>query len=241
MIPFLYNARWRAVANAIASKDQPENASAIESLRCRLIASDKPIQVIDYGAGSRDEDRPPDQARLGVTKQTTVGSVARASRDPASAALLYRLVRDTKAVSCVELGTCVGISAAYIAAALQGEGKLVTLEGAPAVAAVAAANIESLGISHRVRVVTGAFHQTLCAVLKSSAPIDFFFNDGHHSEEAVIAYFNQALPNLSTEAVVVIDDIWWSPGMTRAWKWIRKHSRSRKSVAVGSLGIVLLR
>ncbi len=89
-------------------------------------------------------------------------------------------------------------------------------------------------------VITGPFHETLKAVLESSKPIDFFFNDGHHDHDAVLAYFNEALPNLSNEAVIVFDDISWSPGMRKAWIEIEADERVTASIDLQTMGIALV-
>ena len=62
----------------------------------------------------------------------------------------------------LEMGTCVGISAAYQAAALNdnGAGRLVTLEGYAELAAEAQELWSNLGLSN-VEVIVGRFAQTL--------------------------------------------------------------------------------
>lgn len=196
---------------------------------------------MDYGAGDRHTDRTSDEMQNGVRSTTTVGKVAKASKSPFWAKVLFELVRKLRPISCVELGTCVGISSSYQAVALElnGKGQIVTLEGSPDVADIARETVSTLKLSG-VDVVTGPFHNTLSATLETSKPIDFFFNDGHHDEHAVMRYFHQALPNLSPEAVVVIDDISWSEGMKRAWNEVANHDRVIASVDLEQVGIALL-
>ena len=119
-----------------------------------------------------------------------------------------------KPKSLLELGTCVGISAAYQGSACQinQSGALMTIEGSPALANIAKQTLQSLEIFN-TEVVIGPFHSTLETVLKSLAPVDFFFNDGHHDGDAVIEYWRLTLPYFADEAVVIFDDISWSPGM----------------------------
>ena len=76
--------------------------------------------------------------------------------------------------------------------------------------------------------------------MQNAQPIDFFFNDGHHEHDAVLEYFEQAKPYLSTDAVVVFDDIDWSDGMQAAWNTIRKDDRVMASVDLGAIGVVVL-
>jgi hypothetical protein len=121
----------------------------------------------------------------------------------------------------------------------QWKGAIVTLEGSPEIANLAEETFESLGIRNAT-VVTGPFHQTLAGALESSNPIDFFFNDGHHDHDAVIQYFNAAMPFLSDGAVVVVDDISWSSGMRKAWVEIEDDERVSASIDLRSIGIALV-
>jgi predicted O-methyltransferase YrrM len=99
---------------------------------------------------------------------------------------------------------------------------------------------DSLGLNN-ASVVTGPFHQTFEGVLNTSKPIDFFFNDGHHDQHAVIRYFEEAMPYLSDGAVIVFDDITWSKGMKAAWSAIESDSRVSASIDLGIMGIALVK
>ena len=164
-----------------------------------------------------------------------------ASKPTFWAIFLFKLIRKLEPSSCVELGSCVGISASYQATALSinGKGSLITLEGSTEIAKIAKDTLESLNLQN-TSVVTGPFHETLKGVLESSKPIDFFFNDGHPDHDAVIQYFNEALPNLSDEAVFVVDDISWSPGMRKAWTEIEDDKRVTASIDLKTIGIALI-
>jgi predicted O-methyltransferase YrrM len=141
----------------------------------------------------------------------------------------------------VELGACVGISAAYLAAALglNGKGALTTLEGSPEISRLAEETLKSIGMTNTT-VVTGPFHETLRGVLESSKPVDFLFNDGHHDHDAVIQYYDWALPHLADGAVIVFDDISWSPGMRKAWNEIEDHGRVAASIDLYTIGIAII-
>ena len=77
-------------------------------------------------------------------------------------------------------------------------------------------------------------------VLGEHAPIDFFFNDGHHDHDAVLEYFEKSLPFLASDAVMVFDDISWSDGMRQAWKEIVADPRIRFSLDLRSIGVVVI-
>lgn len=213
----------------------------IEQRRSILLGSDKKITVIDYGAGNSTSSRSKEGMRNGVRETAMVANVCLSSKSAFWATFLFKLIRKLEPSSCVELGTSLGISAAYQASALKmnNKGNLITLEGSPEIAKIANETIASLNL-RRASVVIGPFHDTLKGVLESSQPIDFFFNDGHHDHDAVKQYFNDSLPFLAPEAVIVFDDIAWSPGMKKAWLEIEADARVAASIDLQTIGIALV-
>jgi predicted O-methyltransferase YrrM len=169
----------------------------------------------------------------------SIGRVAQAdSRGHRSLLMLFRLVREFRPLHCLELGTCIGLSAAYTASALDlnGKGELVTMEYSPARVALARRNLEELGLRN-VRVEEGRFADILTPYLATAPAIDFAFIDGHHDEQATLQYLELLLPHLAADAVLVFDDISWSAGMARAWQRIQAHSRLGISIDLYAVGI----
>jgi predicted O-methyltransferase YrrM len=152
------------------------------------------------------------------------------------------LIKNLKPECILELGTCVGISTSYQALAMKGnqKGVIYTLEGAPEIAKVAVETVTILGLAELTEIIVGPFHTTLPILLEKIKPIDIFFNDGHHSYDAVLQYFEQVYPYLADQAVMIIDDISWSDGMQKAWQELVSDSRITVSVNLCSLGIVLI-
>lgn len=210
----------------------------IENVRVRLLESEAEISLTDYGAGSADGNLSVAEMEAGVAVQRRVKDCCRASKSPKWAFLLFRLVRALHPEHCIELGACVGISAAYQAAALEinGRGTLTTLEGASSLAAVAEATIREVG-SSRCEVIVGRFQNTLSTVLARNAPVDYAFIDGHHDESATLGYFLQMRPHCADGALIVFDDIAWSEGMRRAWSEIQRDAHVRVAVDLGSIGL----
>jgi predicted O-methyltransferase YrrM len=217
--------------------------SKIESVRNETNSSIQVVEVPDYGAGGSEDTRSEDEMRRGIVCTQVVGEACRNySKEPLWAEMLFHIIRQLKPVSCIEMGACLGISGGYQAAALElnGAGQLVTLEGAPSFAQIAGNNLKKLGLGHRARVVVGRFHDTLDGVLAETKPVDCCFIDGHHDEAATIEYFDRVLPYLAPRAVLLFDDIRWSPGMLRAWTKIYSDSRVQASFDLGKIGICLL-
>jgi predicted O-methyltransferase YrrM len=227
--------------NFANSDEERRWISLIEQRRSALLRSESKIPVIDYGAGKAESPRTKEEMDRGVNLSARVCDIARASKPQFLATLLFNVIRKMKPSSCVELGSCVGISAAYQAAALRinGSGRLVTLEGSPAIADLAQDTFDLLGLEN-VREVRGPFQEKMAGVLTESQPIDYFFNDGHHDRDAVLRYFDHATPFLSSNAIVIFDDISWSPGMREAWNSIEADKRVAVSVDLTSMGIALI-
>ncbi len=228
--------------NQRTSPQEEAYIERIESLRKKLSDSNEQISVVDYGGVPAEGAAPLAAAARGITFQRTVGQTCKAGSMPAMwGLLLFKLIREFKAVSGLELGTSLGISAAYQTSAMEinGSGKFVTLEGSPALADLARANLQTLGLQ-RATVITGPFQDTLAGALKESAPIDYAFIDGHHLEQATLKYFDQLFPFLADNSVVVFDDVSWSPGMRRAWKKILADPRVQISADFSKLGICVM-
>lgn len=224
------------------AEDEKQSIHNIEKRRQALLESNSTIDIIDYGAGSSLSKRTQKEMHNGVKSTRMVSTVAGASKPPFWAALLYKLIRHTKPISCVELGSCVGISAAYQAEALKANGsggKLTTLEGSESIAAIAKKTFDTLKLNN-VHIEVGPFHETLNDVMADAEPIDFFFNDGHHDHDAVLRYFNDALPFIAENAVIVFDDISWSTGMRKAWKEIEQHERVSATIDLYVIGIAVI-
>jgi len=208
----------------------------IEALREALLRSDAEVSFRDYGVATRLQARRWDGSFREVTR--AVRAVCRSSVPPHQGRVLFHLIRAFRPRRCLELGTCLGISAAYQAAALtiNGAGRLVTLEGGAALARLAEAHFERLGLPG-VEVVTGRFADTLPAVLPALGPIDFAFIDGHHDPAAMQAYYGLLVPHLADGAVLVFDDIFWSSGMRHAWRALTADRRMGTAVDLLTFGI----
>lgn len=252
-------ARWRLTGAAHASAEPIRRAlgaagrgalspggedwmEAIEALRQRLQATEDELSVIDYGAGSSTATLSEEEMAEGRRVRLTVAEACAASKPRRWALLLFHLIRELRPEVCIEMGTAVGISAAYQATALRmnGRGRLITLEGARPLAELAARNMTALGLDN-VRVVQGRFQDTLEEALRNNAPADYVFVDGHHDEEATLRYFARARPHLSPGALLVFDDIRWSPGMARAWSAIRRSPHTELAVDLGAMGLCVVR
>ena len=225
---------------------KPPSSTAIRNIEARraaLLDDRSKVDVIDYGAGASTDNPSADTQRKGRLLTKTVADFARASKPQVWGRFLHHLVTSVRPRSVLELGTCVGISGSYIATALDktGGGRLVTLEGAPELARIAAETFRTLGLDRSASVVTGPFHETLEDVLKTRGPFDLVFVDGHHDGPATIAYFERIRPHVPANGVIVFDDIRWSDGMREAWRTITASPAVASFTDLGAIGVVTMK
>lgn len=233
----------QAVLDDDVSAEERVWIGRIERRRAEMNASTVSISNIDYGAHAPGDALSADEMARRHVGTRTLGEMCLISSVPYHRALLlYKLVRTLQPSTCLELGTCVGISAAYQAVALElnQRGRLITLEGAAPLAHTAHQTLDCLGLTQRVTVKVGRFSATLGGVLREHSPVDLAFIDGHHDQQATLDYFEQMYPHLSPNAVLLFDDIHWSPGMLQAWQAISSDRRHILSIDLQQTGICLV-
>ena len=176
----------------------------------------------------------------------TIGRMTLSSKQARWAYLLFRLVRELQPHLTLELGSCVGISGSYLAAAMElnQQGTLYTLEGTPELVDQTRSTFANLGLSDATDVIPGFFHDTLAPLLADFInPVDLAFIDGHHEEQPTYDYMDLILARVGDEAVLVFDDIHYSAPMLRAWKTIERDPRFAVTVdlkTTSSLGIAVV-
>jgi len=234
----------RAITDALQRRPSPEAQqwiTRIEHLRGTLRNDHSAVHITDFGAGGPESRRSDEEMYRGVAETTTVAAMSHSSKPPLEASILFHLIRAFGSRSAIELGTCLGVSAAYQAAAqqLNGGGKLITLEGSESLAKRSEENLQQLGLVN-VKVVAGRFQDNLQQVLETARPVDYVFIDGHHDEQATINYYHSILPYLADRALVIFDDIHWSSGMTAAWNTITQHAAIKIAIDFKTIGICVV-
>lgn len=182
---------------------------------------------------------PPGNVEPGFDSMPVFIRACHASKGPVWAELLYRVVRKARPRVILELGTNLGISSAYLAAAGRShDARVITLEGSSPQMALARSFHEELGLTN-VIYEPGRFQKVLPRVLQNTPEIDFAFIDGHHQLEPTLKYFDLIYPRLSDEAIVVFDDINWSDGMIEAWHRLQSDARFALMIDIVNLGITV--
>jgi predicted O-methyltransferase YrrM len=188
-----------------------QSLKLIEEKRIKLLKSNETIEVVDFGAGSKGSS----------SSKKSIRNIAKYAVSPPFQCLwLYHLVRSQKINRVLELGTSLGITAAYLA---QGNPHVhvTTIEGDPNISKKANDLFDELHVKIDGR--CGQFNEVISDLLKSSNTFDLIYIDGHHAKIPTLEYTERLLPILNSDGILIYDDIYWSEGMKEAWVEIKKR------------------
>jgi len=200
---------------------------AVERMRARLLRNNLPLEIIDYGAGSK----------VNASKTRTVRNIVRYSAvSEETGQQLFRLVATYKPKQIIELGTSLGISTLYMATAAP-NGQINTIEGCPDIAEVAHLNFQRMEMSN-IQQHVGPFKAILPQILHEIPQLDLLLIDGDHCAGNSAHYFELALSKIHTKSIIILADIHWSTEMEKCWQEIQKHPRVKLSIDLLHLGIL---
>lgn len=198
----------------------------IEKLRHQMVRSRITLEVTDFGTG-----------KGGLVALKTLAS--RAASSVEQGRRLFRVANWASPQTMLEMGSSVGIGTAYLYAGAR-PAKVISLEGCPAIANVAQANMELLGFPNKVDFRVGPFEKTLENALSDLQHIDFVYFDGNHRKAPTLEYFEKCLEYAHEKSVFVFDDIHWSPEMKEAWSIIQQHPRVTLTVDFFDISLVFI-
>lgn len=224
--PFVYKLTDEVIYDFNSKTDY----KSIEAQRKKLFNDESLITVTDLGAGSH----------LNKNRTKQVKQIAKnALKSPRLAQLIYRLAKNSQPSNIIELGTCLGITTAYLSRACP-DAKIITIEGCPETAKVAGRNFEELGLEN-IELQVGNFDALLPVVIEEQPQLDFVYIDGNHRKEATLDYFKWCLPKVQEGSLLIFDDIYWSKGMKEAWEEIKNHPEVTVTVDLFWIGLVYFR
>ncbi len=202
--------------------------SKIKSYRDSLLGDSQQIEITDFGSGSRIFD----------SNKRVIKDIAKSSGTSLKRAkLLYRLVSYFDSKNVLELGTSLGISTFSMALG-KPDATIVSIEGCPEISQFTRHKLDEFQVNN-VELKTGHFSKIIPTLDKTHWDLVFF--DGHHDKEATLDYFNQLLPSIHNDSVLIFDDIHWSKGMTEAWELIKKHPQVTVTIDTFFWGFVFFR
>ncbi|MBS1487004.1 MAG: class I SAM-dependent methyltransferase [Bacteroidetes bacterium] len=220
--PFFFDFYNRAI------KGQVEEVpfAAIENTRERLLANQSILTVQDLG----------DTSPHFKNEQRTIAKIAQTSLNPpAQCQLYYRIASLLEAKKIIELGTSMGICSLYLASVK--DSRVITFEGNHDIANIAQTNFEYFNQGN-IKLMEGNIDRTLPEFLQTPGKIDFVLMDANHRYEPTLRYFNWLTRRISDKGVVIIDDIYRSQQMAKAWRELRKHDLVYGSIDLFSCGIL---
>jgi len=210
----------------VLEKDTSNQVKSIHTLRHRLLQIYDKVSIKDAGANPG-------------SKEKTVSELASKSSVPDKyGRVLFNLVQYFAPQSIIELGTCIGIGTAYMAAA-GASARIVTIEGSETLARLAQQNFNDLNFNN-IKPVTGNFDYKLPEVLTGLDSVDMAFIDGNHRYEPTLRYFHLLMEKSIENTILVFDDIYWSREMTRAWAEIKRDPRITLTIDIYRFGIAFL-
>lgn len=228
--PFVFD----FIKNVLNDTKEYDAYKVVEGIRAKMLGNEEWLELRDLGAGSVYGGR-------GLKRK--VKEVARNSlKSSKYAQLLFRIAHyyfggeKFTRPSFLELGTSLGLTSSYFALANPGS-RVFTIEGAPAIAMLAARNFSELGISN-IELAEGNFDDQLSVVLEKFDQPDLAFIDGNHRKEPTLRYFLQILERNKNESIFIFDDIHWSEEMEEAWREIKSHRRVTLSIDLFFIGLV---
>jgi predicted O-methyltransferase YrrM len=218
------------VTKVLNDKTEYSCYNEIEQLRNQLKNDNTLLTIEDFGAGSR----------MHASYKRKVSEIVTSSLKPRKfSQLLFRMGNFYKPLNVLELGTSLGITTAYIASA-DANNKVITMEGAKEVAAIARRSFQQLQLKN-IDIVEGDFDFNLSIVLNNLSSVDFAFVDGNHRKEPTIKYFEHLILKTNNNSILVFDDVHWSREMEEAWEYIKQHSSVTLSVDLFFIGIIFFR
>lgn len=174
-----------------------------------------------------------------VPKQLKVKDIASSSLSTTEqAAFLGGLSKYLRPNTIVELGTSFGISASYLATYAP-NASFTTIEGNAQIAAIAQETLNKTAA--HAKVVIGTFEEQLEKVLKHEKLVDLVFVDGNHTHEAALRYYKLCKQYSHEHTVLVFHDIYWSNGMSCAWKELVAMKENVLTVDLFHFGLVFFR
>lgn len=123
---------------------------------------------------------------------------------PVNGKLLHLLARMIGATRVLEVGTLGAYSTIWMARGIPADGKVITIEAEPRIAAVARANLDRAGVGEKVEILLGRGADVL-PTLEGSEPFDLVFIDADKESNTIYLDWAARLGHPGT--VVVVDNI----------------------------------
>jgi caffeoyl-CoA O-methyltransferase len=151
---------------------------------------------------------PPDAIERALIDETAaLGGIAMMQIAPEQGALLRILTQVIGATRAVEVGTFTGYSALCIARGLPADGRLLCCDISDEWTKIGRRHWEEAGVADRIELRLGPALDTLQSLPREEA-FDLAFIDA--DKPNYIAYYEELLPRLRVNSLLIIDNVLWS-------------------------------
>lgn len=225
--PFIFGLYNQVLREKI---DNTTQFDGIENLRKLLLKDDRVLNTMDLGAGSS----------VNSSHRRTVRDIAKHSLTHKKSALFFcRLIEYFDVKKILELGTSLGVNTLYLASNVQVE-QVITIEGCGETAALAKKNFHGL-FEDKIVLINSDIKNVFPEVLYHTNQLDFILIDANHTHDATIAYYQACKQFVHEDTVIIIDDIYWSEGMSKAWVEIKRDIVVTLSIDLFDMGIIFFK
>lgn len=223
--PFVFD----LLTKCLYQKEDKVVFNQLDSYRTDLLSNPKVIEVNDFGAGSK----------VFSSSQRKVSQIAKhVGISKKRSHLLFKLVQYFQSNCILEVGTSLGIATAALSIA-NPKSRILTLEGCDETANVAQSMFTKYELEN-IQLIRGDFSKTYPKTIKKHK-FDLIYFDGNHTKKATLSYFENCIPFVHNDSVLIFDDIHWSPEMEEAWEEIKKHPEVTITIDTYQWGLVFLR
>lgn len=214
------------VALSATKRNAELQCQNLKALRFKLKSDSQVLQDGGYGAGSKVF-----KSEFRAVKHITRWGISSHSK----ARILFQLIRFFNPERVLELGTSIGLTTLYLASA-QYPRPVHSVEANAAYFEFA----KRLHAQHISKLNILFFHSTFETFLNANPDVyDFIFIDGAHDYHTTVKLFEYFNLHQGPRQVLVFDDIYWSPQMTKAWKHITENATGHLVLDAFSIGIVI--
>ncbi len=150
--------------------------------------------------------------------------------------LICRLVEERKPKVVVELGTSFGITTAYLALTCP-DAKIYTFEANPSLIELSKEFFAKAGITN-IEIIEGDIDETLLPFLEKNPNIDVAYVDANHRFRPTVKYVERIMECVSWKGLIIVDDIYWSRQMTKAWRGLCDKKDVTVSIDLWQIGLL---
>ena len=222
--PFVYEYVDKCLHQKIDSGFQQQT----NKIRKKFIKDQRIIEIVDAGAGSR---------KLG--NRRTVSQIFRTSSvKGVYADILCQIVAFYQPLSCLELGTSLGIGTRMLTYG-DSNRKVVTIDACKNTQDVAKGYFEEEMISNQITTHCMTFDEYFQQ--QREERFDLVYIDGHHNGEALHHYMEALEKITHPDTIFILDDIRWSSDMKKAWNELVGKEKYHLTMDLFRMGIIIPR